>query len=191
VKTADESIRWSCERVGDLAACWPPAAAKAIQRVLRHIVTALHRDFLDRVRHVLDRDLDETVATCSALRPSPIAFAMRRKRRAPHRRRAACPGWIRISWGRNRDELPTSHWRRSRRAARRGDSISAPIGAGRIRTRRETARHRNAGSSRRRRTVWISIIGARMRTPATSVSNARSYSPAKCDTSVEVRHVKR
>ena len=32
----------------------------------------------------------------------------------------------------------------------------------------------------------MSIIGARMRTPATSVSNARSYSPAKCDTSVEV-----
>src|ERR1700757_4586872 len=35
-------------------------------------------------------------------------------------------------------------------------------------------------------TVWINIIGARMRTPATSVSNARSYSPSKCETSVEV-----
>ena len=35
-------------------------------------------------------------------------------------------------------------------------------------------------------TVWISIIGARMRTPATSVSKLRSYSPEKCDTSVEV-----
>jgi hypothetical protein len=34
--------------------------------------------------------------------------------------------------------------------------------------------------------VWISIIGARMRTPATSVSKARSYSPSKCATSVEV-----
>ena len=32
----------------------------------------------------------------------------------------------------------------------------------------------------------MSIIGARMRTPATSVSKARSYSPSKCDTSVEV-----
>ncbi len=30
------------------------------------------------------------------------------------------------------------------------------------------------------------IIGARMRTPATCVSNARSNSPAKCETSVEV-----
>ncbi len=30
------------------------------------------------------------------------------------------------------------------------------------------------------------IIGARMRTPATWVSKARSNSPAKCDTSVEV-----
>jgi hypothetical protein len=27
-------------------------------------------------------------------------------------------------------------------------------------------------------TVWMLIIGARMRTPATSVSKARSYSPA-------------
>jgi hypothetical protein len=35
-------------------------------------------------------------------------------------------------------------------------------------------------------TVWMLIIGARMRTPATSVSNARSNSPAKCDTSVDV-----
>ena len=35
-------------------------------------------------------------------------------------------------------------------------------------------------------TVWISIIGARMRTPATSVSNARSYSPSKWATSVDV-----
>ena len=30
------------------------------------------------------------------------------------------------------------------------------------------------------------IIGARMRTPATWVSNTRSNSPEKCDTSVEV-----
>mgnify|MGYP003694136373 CR=1 FL=1 len=29
-------------------------------------------------------------------------------------------------------------------------------------------------------------MGARIRTPATSVSNARSYSPSKCDTSVDV-----
>src|SRR5439155_981370 len=31
----------------------------------------------------------------------------------------------------------------------------------------------------------MSIIGARMRTPATSVSNVRPNSPSKCDTSVE------
>mmetsp|Transcript_5844 Transcript_5844/g.16555 ORF Transcript_5844/g.16555 Transcript_5844/m.16555 type:complete len:220 (+) Transcript_5844:98-757(+) len=35
-------------------------------------------------------------------------------------------------------------------------------------------------------TVWMLIMGARMRTPATSVSSVRSYSPAKCATSVEV-----
>src|SRR6201984_87202 len=36
-------------------------AAEAVERVARYVVTALHRDFLDRVRHVLDRDLDEAV----------------------------------------------------------------------------------------------------------------------------------
>jgi hypothetical protein len=35
-------------------------------------------------------------------------------------------------------------------------------------------------------TVWMRSIGARMRTPATCVSKARSYSPSKCETSVEV-----
>ncbi len=35
-------------------------------------------------------------------------------------------------------------------------------------------------------TVWMLIIGARMRTPATCVSKARSNSPAKWLTSVEV-----
>ncbi len=35
-------------------------------------------------------------------------------------------------------------------------------------------------------TVWMRIIGARNRTPATSVTNARSYSPAQCVTSVDV-----
>ena len=35
-------------------------------------------------------------------------------------------------------------------------------------------------------TVWMLSIGARIRTPATSVSYCRSNSPAKCDTSVDV-----
>src|SRR5207237_7788766 len=36
-------------------------APETVQRVARHVVAALHRNLLDRVRHVLDRDLDETI----------------------------------------------------------------------------------------------------------------------------------
>ena len=42
-------------------ACWPPAPPKQLQRVAGDVVAALHRDLLDRVGHVLDRDLDEAV----------------------------------------------------------------------------------------------------------------------------------
>ncbi len=36
-------------------------AAEAVERVLGDVETALDRDLLDRVRHVLDRDLEEAV----------------------------------------------------------------------------------------------------------------------------------
>ena len=49
------------ERVGNETGMLPAGAAETIERVTGHVVTALHRDFLDRVRHVLDRDLDEAV----------------------------------------------------------------------------------------------------------------------------------
>src|SRR5229473_2684845 len=49
------------ERVGDQTCMLAPGAAEAIERIAGHVVAALHRDFLDGVRHVLDRDLDEPV----------------------------------------------------------------------------------------------------------------------------------
>src|SRR5260370_36888388 len=49
------------ERVGDQTCMLAPGAAEAIERIAGHVVAALHRDFLDGVRHVLDRDLDEAV----------------------------------------------------------------------------------------------------------------------------------
>ncbi len=49
------------ERVGDQAGVLAAGAAEAVQRIAGDVVAALHRDFLDRVRHVLDRDLDEAV----------------------------------------------------------------------------------------------------------------------------------
>src|SRR5437667_9058190 len=47
------------ERVGDQAGVLAGRAAEAAQRVAGDVVAALHRDVLDRVRHVADRDLDE------------------------------------------------------------------------------------------------------------------------------------
>ena len=49
------------ERIGDEAGVLAAGAAEAVERVARHVVAALHRNLLDRVRHVLDRDLDEAV----------------------------------------------------------------------------------------------------------------------------------
>ena len=49
------------ERVGHQAGVLAAGAAEAIERIARHVVAALHGNFLDRVRHVLDRDLDKTV----------------------------------------------------------------------------------------------------------------------------------
>ena len=49
------------ERVGDQAGVLAAGAAEAVERIARHVVAALHRNFLDRVCHVLDRDLDEAV----------------------------------------------------------------------------------------------------------------------------------
>jgi hypothetical protein len=49
------------ERIGDEARVLAAGAAEAVERVARHVVAALHRNFLDRVGHVLDRDPDEAV----------------------------------------------------------------------------------------------------------------------------------
>src|SRR5258706_16396722 len=47
------------ERVGDETGMLAGRAAEAAKRVARDVVTALHRDVLDRVRHVAHRDLHE------------------------------------------------------------------------------------------------------------------------------------
>ena len=55
----------------------------------------------------------------------------------------------------------------------------AGIGAGRTPDRRDSAQpSKNRIEPPPAATVWICIIGARMRTPATLVSKARSYSPS-------------
>ncbi len=47
--------------VGDGASVLPAGPAEATKRVLRHVVAALDRDVLDRVRHVVDGDLQEAL----------------------------------------------------------------------------------------------------------------------------------
>ena len=49
------------QSIGHQTSVLTARAAKALQGVARHVVAACHRDFLDRVGHLLHRDLDETV----------------------------------------------------------------------------------------------------------------------------------
>ena len=58
------------ERVGDEAGMLAAGAAEAAERILGHVVAALDRDLLDRVRHVLDGD--------AAGSPRPPASGVRR-----------------------------------------------------------------------------------------------------------------
>src|SRR3546814_19564280 len=63
--------RLHAERVGNQAGVRPARATEAAERVAGHIVAALHGDFLDRVRHVLDGDLEEAVGDLG--RAAPVA----------------------------------------------------------------------------------------------------------------------
>ena len=51
------------ERVGHQAGVLATGAAKALQRVARHVVATRHRDFLDGVGHLLHGDADEALRT--------------------------------------------------------------------------------------------------------------------------------
>ena len=56
----DEHARHA-ERIGDATRMLSRRAAEAAERVLGHVVSALHGNVLDRVRHVLDGDAQEAV----------------------------------------------------------------------------------------------------------------------------------
>ena len=59
------------ERVGDQAGMLAAGAAEAVERIAGHVMAALDRNLLDRIGHVLDRDLDEAVGDLfGAARPA-------------------------------------------------------------------------------------------------------------------------
>src|SRR5262249_8639244 len=49
------------ERISDETGRLPAGTAEAAEDGARYVVAGLHRDLLDRVRHVLDGNLDEAV----------------------------------------------------------------------------------------------------------------------------------
>ena len=53
--------RLHAKRIGHQTGMLSACAAKAVEQVSGHVIAALHRDFLDGVGHVLDRDCDETL----------------------------------------------------------------------------------------------------------------------------------
>ena len=154
------------ERVGDQAGVLAAGAAEAIERIARHVVAALHRNLLDRVRHVLDGDLDEAVGDLlPAVAPAPPTFCgeIVESRAAPH---ASSSGWFcagpKIFGKKSGDQLADHHigvGHRQRPVA--AVAFRPRIGAGRVRARRGSARRRNAGSSRRRPRPYGSASSAR------------------------------
>ena len=144
--------RRHAERVGDQAGVLAAGAAEAVERVARHVVAALHRDLLDRVRHVLDGDLDEAVGDLlGRAAVADLARERRERLRAPPRRRAAGPALgPKIVGKKSGIELADHHV-----GVGDGERPAAAV-AGRARDwrrpspgRRGSARRRNAGSSRR------------------------------------------
>ena len=63
--------RLDAERVGHEAGMLPARAAEGVEHIFRHVVAALDRDGLDRVRHVGNGDPDEAVG--DLFRRAPIA----------------------------------------------------------------------------------------------------------------------
>ena len=174
------------ERVGDEAGVLAAGAAEAAQRVLGDVVAALHRDVLDRVGHVLDGDLagsrrrpPPACARCPVARATSAASAANFARTT-----SASSGCVAARAEHVRKELRVEL--ADHDVAVGDGQRSAAAVAGRARDRRRPTR----GPTRKRApsnvqiepppaaTVWMRIIGARRRTPATSVTNARSYSPA-------------
>ena len=57
----------------------PAGAAEAIERIAGHVIAALHRYFFDRIGHVFDGDLDETVGDLFGAPPVADLFRKRSK----------------------------------------------------------------------------------------------------------------
>ena len=146
-------------------ACCPPAPPNEFITYSADVVAALHRDGLDRVRHVLDGDLDEAVG--DLFRRAPVAeLAGQRLERLAHRRpveRLVLPGPedVRKEIGLELSRHDIGVGDGERAAAPVGEG--ARIGARRNRARPGTAPRRNAGSSRRPRPRYGSASSARAR----------------------------
>src|SRR5215472_5706375 len=74
------------ERIRNEAGVLPAGAAERVEHVFRDVISALHRDGLDSVRHVLDGDLYEAVG--DLFRSPPVSELPRQCfERLAHRRR--------------------------------------------------------------------------------------------------------
>ena len=68
------------QRVGDVAGVLAARAAEAVQSVAGHVVAARHRNRLDRLRHLGDRDGKKSVG--DRLSAAPVADVARQRREA-------------------------------------------------------------------------------------------------------------
>ena len=153
---------------------------EAVQGVTGHVIAAPHRNRLDGVRHVVDRDPQEPFRYLDGNRPAagPLSdlageggkflgdcVAVERARPGSARRPAEEFG---LQLAEEHVAVGHAQWTAPPVAAGPG---SAPADSGPTRYRAPSNEQIDPPPAA---TVWIIIIGARMRTPATTVSKARS-----------------
>ncbi len=172
---------------GVLAAC----AAEAIERVARHVIAARDGYFLDRFRHASDCDLDASVG--QRFRRAAIADARGEVREG-------CADACRIEpfvslRAEDRGEMLGRNLAGHHVRVRDGEWPAASVGHGAGDAPADSGPTRRRAPSKEMiepppaATVWMRSIGARKRTPATSLSNARSRARIVRDVGGRAAHV--
>lgn len=164
--------------IGDKTGMLGSGAAECHQRVFRHIISTLDRDFLDCLGHIFNGDFQEAIGYLFGRLAGFIGqFG---KLRGDGRR---VQRFIRAGTEDMGEEAGidlASH----QIGIGDGQRAAAPIarrsriGPGAVRSDPHPRAIKRQDRPPPAATVWMAIIGARMRTPATSVSKARSYSPS-------------
>src|SRR5271165_4552725 len=175
------------KRIGHRTGMLSTRSTKGDQCVARDIVAASDRDLFYCVGHILDSDPQKAARHLFGRKFAYLGSELPETlgNQFPVERQIGV--WTKDWWKEVRRQasqhyVAIGHGERSASTITRRPRVSSCA----LRTYSETRPSYRQIEPPPAATVWICIIGAQIRTPATSVSNWRSNSPAKCVTSVEV-----